>query len=150
MFPARRFGGGALAVYVDGQPAVDVWTGWADRGGHVPWLADTAAMVFSATKGMAATVIHRLADRGLIDYEAPVAEYWPEFAANGKANLTVREVMRHHAGLSGLRGATQEDLLDHVVMEERLARGPTGTAAGQTRLSRADLRLVDVGTGPGA
>ncbi len=121
MFPARRFGGGALAVYVDGQPAVDVWTGWADRGGHVPWSADTAAMVFSATKGMAVTVIHRLADRGLIDYEAPVAEYWPEFAANGKGNLTVREVMQHHAGLSGLRGATQEDLLDHVVMEERLA-----------------------------
>ena len=131
MFPARRFGGGALAVYVDGQPAVDVWTGWADRGGHVPWLADTAAMVFSATKGMAATVIHRLADRGLIDYEAPVAEYWPEFAANGKAGLTVREVMRHHAGLSGLRGATQEDLLDHVVMEERLAAARPGRLLGK-------------------
>ena len=66
----------------------------------VPWSADTAAMVFSATKGMAATVIHRLADRGLIDYEAPVAEYWPEFGANGKSDLTVREVMRHRAGLS--------------------------------------------------
>jgi CubicO group peptidase (beta-lactamase class C family) len=132
MFPARRFGGGALAVYVDGQPAVDVWTGWADRGGHVPWSADTAPMVFSATKGMAATVIHRLADRGLIDYEAPVAEYWPEFAANGKDALTVRQVMKHHAGLSGLRGATQEDLLDHVVMEERLAAAPPGRLLGKS------------------
>jgi CubicO group peptidase (beta-lactamase class C family) len=131
MFPARRFGGGALAVYVDGQPAVDVWTGWADRGGHVPWSADTAPMVFSATKGMAATVIHRLADRGLIDYEAPVAQYWPEFAANGKAELTVREVMRHAAGLSGLRGATQEDLFDHLVMEERLAAAPPGRLLGK-------------------
>ena len=71
MFPGRRFGGGALAVYLDGQPVVDVWTGWADRRGEVRWTADTAPMVFSATKGMAATVIHRLVDRGLIDYEAP-------------------------------------------------------------------------------
>ena len=77
LFPGRRFGGGALAVYLDGEPVVDVWTGWADRHGRVPWTADTGAMVFSATKGMASTVIHRLVDRGLIDYEAPVAEHWP-------------------------------------------------------------------------
>jgi len=132
MFPGRRFGGGTLAVYVDGVPVVDVWKGWADRGGHLPWSADTAAMVFSASKGMAATVIHRLADRGLIDYEAPVAEYWPEFAANGKSAMTVREVMRHQAGLSGLRGATKEDLLDHVVMEERLAAAAPGRLLGKS------------------
>ena len=131
MFPARRFGGGALAVYLDGQPVVDVWTGWSDRRGRLPWTADTAPMVFSATKGMASTVIHRLADRGLIDYEAPVAEYWPEFGANGKSEMTVREVMRHHAGLSGLRGATKEDLLDHVVMEERLAAARPGRLLGK-------------------
>ena len=71
MFPGRRFGGGALAVYLDGEPVVDVWTGWSDRRGRLPWTADTGAMVFSATKGMASTVIHRLVDRGLIDYEAP-------------------------------------------------------------------------------
>jgi CubicO group peptidase (beta-lactamase class C family) len=132
MFPGRRFGGGALAVYVDGLPVVDVWKGWADRGGHLPWSADSAAMVFSASKGMTATVIHRLADRGLIDYEAPVAEYWPEFAANGKSAMTVREVMRHQAGLSGLRGATKEDLLDHVVMEERLAVAAPGRLLGKS------------------
>jgi CubicO group peptidase (beta-lactamase class C family) len=131
MFPGRRFGGGALAVYLDGQPVVDVWTGWSDRAGQVPWTADRAPMVFSATKGMAATVIHRLVDRGLIDYEAPVAEYWPEFAANGKSGLTVREVMRHRAGLSGLRGASSEDLLDHLVMEERLAAAPPGRLLGK-------------------
>ena len=67
MFPGHRFGGGALAVYLDGHPVVDVWKGWADRDGKVPWSADSAPMVFSATKGMAATVIHRLADRGLMD-----------------------------------------------------------------------------------
>ncbi len=132
LFPARRFGGGALAVYLDGQPVVDVWAGFSDRGGHTPWSADTAPMVFSATKGMAATVIHRLADRGLIDYEAPVAEYWPEFAANGKADMTVRRVMRHAAGLSGLRGASLEDLLDHVAMEERLAAAAPGRLLGKS------------------
>lgn len=131
MFPGRRFGGGALAVYLDGQPVVDVWTGWADRRGRTPWAANTAPMVFSATKGMAATVIHRLADRGLIDYEAPVAEYWPEFGANGKASLTVRAVMRHTAGLSGLRGAAQEDLLDHLGMEARLAAASPGRLLGK-------------------
>ena len=130
-FPGRRFGGGALAVYLDGQPVVDVWTGWSDRRGRLPWQADTAPMIFSATKGMASTVIHRLADRGLIDYDAPVAEYWPEFGANGKSVLTVRDVMRHRAGLSGLRGATLEDLLDHLVMEERLAAAAPGRFLGK-------------------
>jgi CubicO group peptidase (beta-lactamase class C family) len=131
MFPARRFGGGALAVYLDGQPVVDVWTGWSDRRGKLPWTADTAPMVFSATKGMSATVIHRLVDRGLIDYDVPVAEYWPAFGANGKMDLTVRDVMRHAGGLSGLRGATREELLDHVVMEDRLAAARPGRLLGK-------------------
>jgi CubicO group peptidase (beta-lactamase class C family) len=132
MFPGRRFGGGALAVYLDGQPVVDVWTGWSDRAGRLPWSADTAPMVFSATKGMASTVIHRLADRGLIDYDAPVAQYWREFGANGKHELTVRQVMRHQAGLSGLRGATMDQLLDHVGMEERLAAAAPGRLFGKS------------------
>ena len=98
LFPHPRFGGGALAVYLDGQPVVDVWTGWSDRRGRRHWSADTGAMVFSATKGVASTVIHRLADRDLIDYDAPVAEYWPEFAQNGKAAITVRQLLSHEAG----------------------------------------------------
>jgi CubicO group peptidase (beta-lactamase class C family) len=121
LFPGRRFGGGALAVYLDGRPLVDVWTGYADRRGEQHWHADTGAMVFSATKGMTSTVIHRLVDRGLLSYDAPVAEYWPEFGANGKGRITVRDVMRHRAGLSHLHGVTREELMDHVVMEQRLA-----------------------------
>jgi len=132
MFPGRRFGGGAMAVYLDGEPVVDVWTGWSDRRGRVPWTADTATMVFSATKGMASTVIHRLADRGLIDYEAPVTEYWREFGANGKSNITVHQVMRHQAGLSALSGARKEDLLNHELMEERLAAAPPGYSFGRS------------------
>jgi Beta-lactamase len=87
LFPRRRFGGGALSVFIDGRPVVDVWTGWSDRAGAEPWTADTGAMVFSATKGVAATVIHRLVDRGLLSYDEPVAEYWPESGANGKAEI---------------------------------------------------------------
>jgi CubicO group peptidase (beta-lactamase class C family) len=108
-----------------------VWTGWSDRRGQVPWSADTASMVFSATKGMASTVIHRLVDRGLIDYDAPVADYWPEFGANGKSDITVRQVMRHRAGLSALHGASKEDLLNHELMEERLAAAPAGHSFGK-------------------
>lgn len=132
MYPSRRLGGGALCVYLDGQPVVDIWTGFSDRHGKVPWLADTGAMVFSATKGMTATVIHRLVDRGLIDYDAPVAEYWPAFGANGKSTITVREVMAHRAGLSHLNGTTLDDLLDHELMEHRLASAPVDRLFGQS------------------
>ena len=68
LFPGRRFGGGALSVYLHGEPVVDIWTGYADRRGTEYWSADTGAMVFSVTKGLASTVIHRLSDRGLIGY----------------------------------------------------------------------------------
>src|SRR6202142_795439 len=132
MFPHRRFGGGALAVYLDGEPVVDVWTGWADRRGQVPWTADTGTMVFSATKGLASTVIHRLVDRGLIEYDAPVAQYWRQFGANGKADITFRQLMRHQAGLSALRGSSKQDLLDHELMERRLAAAPPGYSFGRS------------------
>jgi CubicO group peptidase (beta-lactamase class C family) len=129
-FPGRRLGGGALCVYIDGRPVVDVWTGWADRAGTDPWTADTGSMVFSATKGVASTVIHRLADRGLLSYEEPVADYWPEFAANGKAEITVRDVLRHRSGLSHLRGVGKTELMDHLLMEQRLAEAPVDHLRG--------------------
>ena len=124
LFPGRRFGGGALAVYIDGRLVVDVWTGWSDRAGETHWTADTGAMVFSATKGVAATVVHRLVDRGLLSYDAPVAEYWPEFGANGKSEISIRDVLRHRSGLSHLKGVTKTELMDHRLMEERLAAAP--------------------------
>lgn len=121
LFPGRRFGGGALVVYIDGRPVLDVWTGWADRDGEQLWTADTGSMVFSATKGVSATVIHRLVDRGLLSYDEPVAAYWPEFGANGKDGITVRDVLRHRSGLSHLKGVTKDELLDHELMEDKLA-----------------------------
>lgn len=130
LFPHPRLGGGAFSVYLDGCPVVDVWTGFADRRGEQPWTADTGAMVFSATKGLASTVIHRLVVRGLISYDAPMAEYWPEFGANGKQRITVRDVMAHRAGLSQLNGVSSAELLDHKVMEERMAAAAPGRFRG--------------------
>ena len=130
LFPGRRFGGGALAVYIDGRPVVDLWTGWSDRAGEVEWTADTAAMVFSGTKGVATTVIHRPVDRDLLSYDTPVAEYWPDFGANGKAEITVRDVLRHRSGLSHLKGVSKTELLDHRRMEERLAAAPVDHLRG--------------------
>lgn len=126
-----RFGGGSLAVYVDGEPVVDVWTGWSDRDGEIPWTADTGAMVFSASKGVAATILHRLVDRGQLAYDEPIAQYWPEFGANGKSAITVRDMLGHKTGLSHLKGVTKEQLLDHQLMEERLAAAPVDRHAGR-------------------
>jgi CubicO group peptidase (beta-lactamase class C family) len=130
LFPGRRFGGGTLSVYIEGKPVVDVWMGWSDRAGEVPWTADTGAMVFSATKGVASTVIHRLVDRDLLSYDSPVAEYWPEFGANGKSDITVRDVLRHRSGLSHLKGVGKTELMDHRLMEERLAAAPVDHLRG--------------------
>ena len=91
--------GAAVSICVDGTPVVDLWGGTADRDSGKPWAEDTMVVVFSATKGMAATCMHMLAERGLLDFDAPVAEYWPEFAANGKAAITVAMALSHQAGV---------------------------------------------------
>jgi CubicO group peptidase (beta-lactamase class C family) len=129
MFESRRDGGGSLAVRWRGETVVDVWKGFADAAGQRPWTRDTLALSFSTTKGVASTVIHRLADRGLIGYDEPVATYWPKFAAGAKARITVRELLSHQAGLYSVRAiaADARALLDHLALEERLAlRVPDG------------------------
>src|SRR3954467_7449554 len=94
----RRSGGGALTVRLRGETVVDLMAGYADRAHTRPWTPETLAISFSTTKGVASTVIHRLADRGLLDYDEPVAAYWPEFAAGGKGRITVRDLLSHRAG----------------------------------------------------
>ncbi|MEU7633658.1 serine hydrolase domain-containing protein [Nocardia sp. NPDC049220] len=102
LFRRPSDGGGALAVYLHGEPMVDVWAGFAHP--EVRWARETVAMAFSTGKGVASTLVHRLAERALIDYDEPVATYWPEFAAAGKERITVREMLTHRAGLHRLRG----------------------------------------------
>jgi CubicO group peptidase (beta-lactamase class C family) len=131
----RRSGGGALTVKLRGEVVVDVHRGFADRAGTRPWTPETLSISFSTTKGVASTVIHRLADRGELGYDEPVAAYWPEFGAGGKERVTVRDLLTHRAGLSSVRAvaARAEDLLDHVAMEDKLAaravRAPTTRSA---------------------
>jgi CubicO group peptidase (beta-lactamase class C family) len=137
LFPRRRFGGGALAIYINGRPVVDVWTGWSDRDSQQPWTADTGAMVFSATKGVATTVIHRLADRGLLSYDEPVAAYWPEFGANNKGEITVRDMLRHRSGLSHLKGVTKDELLDHSGWRRSSPRHPSITCVAGRLTTRS-------------
>ncbi|MFL5780104.1 MAG: serine hydrolase domain-containing protein [Thermoleophilaceae bacterium] len=120
---ARGRGGGALVVRLRGETVVDLCTGWTDRAETRPWRPDTLALSFSTTKGIASTVIHRLAERGELDYDESVATYWPEFAAGGKGRVTVRDLLTHRAGLWSVRAVADRpgDLLDHLEMEERLA-----------------------------
>ncbi|GAA2273435.1 serine hydrolase domain-containing protein [Streptomyces roseiscleroticus] len=91
--------GAAVCVYQDGRPVVDLWGGVADPDTGRPWTRDTLQLVYSATKGATATAVHLLAQRGELDLNAPVAEYWPEFATNGKADIPVRWLLSHQAGL---------------------------------------------------
>ncbi|WP_030219040.1 serine hydrolase domain-containing protein [Streptomyces bikiniensis] len=94
--------GAAVCVYWHGRPVVDLWGGVADVDTGRPWTRDTLQLVYSATKGATATAAHMLVERGMLDLDAPVAVYWPEFAANGKADIPVRWLLSHQAGLVAL------------------------------------------------
>ncbi len=94
--------GAAVAVWRDGAPVVDLWGGYADLERKRPWTEDTVVLVFSTTKGLAAAALAVANSRGLIDYDRAVASYWPEFAAGGKADVTVRQLLAHQAGLCAL------------------------------------------------
>ncbi len=113
--------GAAAAVTVDGELVVDIWAGDADPNG-TPWDRDTIVNVYSTTKTMAATCMLALADRGELDFDAPVCQYWPEFAQNGKEGVLVSHVMSHTAGLPGyVPPVTAADLYDLDAIAERLA-----------------------------
>ncbi|GAA3736586.1 serine hydrolase domain-containing protein [Streptomyces tremellae] len=127
--------GAAVCVYRDGEPVVDLWGGSADPDAGVPWERDTLQLVYSATKGATATAAHLLAQRGELDLDAPVASYWPEFAANGKAGVTVRQLLSHRAGLVALdRPVPLADALAWQPMADALAaqrpQWEPGTAHG--------------------
>jgi CubicO group peptidase (beta-lactamase class C family) len=127
--------GAACCVYVNGAPVVDVWGGLADRDAGRPWQRDTAAVVFSTTKGVTAALVHRLAQRGVLALDAPVARYWPEFAAKGKGAITISQVLTHRAGVAALdRELTPEQIYAwHPVCDAIAEQEPNwepGTAHG--------------------
>jgi CubicO group peptidase (beta-lactamase class C family) len=115
--------GASVALFIDGQPVVDLWGGYFDGTYTRPWERDTIVQTFSTTKTMTALCALLLADRGEIDLHAPVAKYWPEFAAEGKSTIEVRHVLGHTSGVPGwTEPISVNDLYDTVRSTEMLAR----------------------------
>ncbi len=117
--------GAALAVYRDGVKVVDLWGGYRDGVARDPWRADTMVNMFSTTKGVAALAVALAVSRGLLSYDAKVADYWPEFARAGKGDVTVRQLLGHQAGLCAL---TPKPTLADVADPERLSPFLAGQA----------------------
>jgi CubicO group peptidase (beta-lactamase class C family) len=111
-FAERSDLGSACAVYVSGRPVVDIWAGVADARTGRQWSEDTAAVIFSCSKGILAICAYVLVQEGRLDLDAPVARYWPEFAHHGKKGITVRCLLSHRSGLPVLdRDLTRADVL---------------------------------------
>ncbi|MFT5287677.1 MAG: CubicO group peptidase (beta-lactamase class C family), partial [Planctomycetota bacterium] len=95
--------GAAICFVLDGETVIDLWGGHYDKERTRPWERDTIVNTYSTTKGMTAICAHQAIERGLIDLDAPVAKYWPEFAAAGKSEIPVRWLLSHQAGLPAVR-----------------------------------------------
>lgn len=136
--------GASYCATLDGETVVDLWGGFADEEGARPWQRDTIVNVYSTTKTMTALTALLVADRGELDFAAPVARYWPEFAANGKADVKVSHLMSHSAGLSGWKEPiTKETLYDWEKATSLLAaQAPfwkPGTAPGYHAITQGYL-----------
>jgi CubicO group peptidase (beta-lactamase class C family) len=117
--------GAAFAAVHRGTPVVDLWGGVASRETRTPWERDTMQVIFSGTKGLVATCLLILVDRGLLDPSERVSSYWPEFGARGKGGITVNELVSHRARLPGIqRTVTEDEILDGARMADLLARQP--------------------------
>lgn len=143
-FASGEENGACFCMTLEGKPVVDIWAGYADEAQTRPWEKDTIVNVYSTTKTMTALTALFLADKGELDFAAPVAKYWPEFAANGKADVTVAQLMSHSAGLSGWKEPlVREDLYDWEKATSLLAaQAPywkPGTAPGYHAMTQGYL-----------
>jgi CubicO group peptidase (beta-lactamase class C family) len=121
-FAERDELGAAVAVVRNGRPVVDLWAGYADPDRTSLWQPDTLTYVWSVTKAMASICVHILMERAGLDPDTPLAHYWPQFAAAGKADIPVRWVLSHRAGLAGFtERVTPADLTDWDKMTSLLA-----------------------------
>ncbi len=136
--------GASIVLDLDGDILIDIWGGFRDQDRTVPWTHDTITNVWSTTKTITSLAALILVDRGELDVDAPVARYWPEFAANGKEGVLVRHVMSYASGVSGLdQPAVAEDLYDWERSTSRFAaQAPwwePGTASGYHALNYGHL-----------
>ncbi len=122
-FAERGELGAACAMYYQSKKVVDLWGGYRDKQTRAPWEEETLVLVFSATKGLSALALALANSRGYFDYDAPVADYWPEFAQNGKENITIRQLCAHEAGLAVIEEPlTPQTLADKDALAQILAR----------------------------
>lgn len=129
--PLREAGAG-ISVYHRGRRVVDLWGGYSDAARTRPWTRDTLVNVYSTTKGVAAVAIAMAVERGLIDYDAPVVRYWPEYGAAGKERTTVAQALSHQAGLPGFAEPTApEDIYDWAGCCAKLARQTPSWVPGE-------------------
>jgi CubicO group peptidase (beta-lactamase class C family) len=136
-FRSRDEIGAAVAVSVGGETVVDLWAGHADPARTRPWNRDTIVHLYSTTKGMTALCVHRLIERGALDLDAPVARYWPEFAAAGKSSITVRDVLSHRSGLPAIRTPLPPmSLYDWDAMCAALAAAEPASRPDSSRITR--------------
>ena len=136
--------GASFALTIDGEMVIDLWGGHLDDAQTKPWQEDTIINVYSTTKTMSFLTALMLADRGELDFDAPVARYWPEFSANGKQDVRVWHLMNHAAGLSGMdQPMAPEDLYDWDKMCSALAEQAPwwepGTAVGYHAITQGYL-----------
>lgn len=132
--------GAGFAAFQNGACIIDIQAGYADRKSTHPWTDKTLVPVYSVSKGISALVIALLVERGLIDYDTPLAQYWPEFAAHGKGAVTIAEALSHQAGVPGFVEPIDPALwLDPPALSARLADAPPqwqpGTGSGYHPLS---------------
>jgi CubicO group peptidase (beta-lactamase class C family) len=136
--PLRELGA-SLAVYRYGERVVDLWGGWRDPAWTQAWTRDTLVNVYSTTKGVVAAAFAMAVERGLIDYGAPAARYWPEFAAAGKERITVAHVLSHQAGLTGFAAPTNaEDIYAWDACCAKLAAQAPSWPAGEATCYHAN------------
>ena len=136
--------GASIVVNIDGETVVDIWGGFRDEARTTPWTRDTITNVWSTTKTVTNLAALMLADRGQLDVYAPVAQYWPEFAANGKQDIKVRHVLSHTAGVSGWEQPfSTQDMYDWDKSTSQLAaQAPwwePGSASGYHALNQGHL-----------
>ncbi|WP_432990442.1 serine hydrolase domain-containing protein [Dactylosporangium sp. CA-233914] len=136
--------GASVALFVKGEPVIDAWGGWIDQAHTRPWERNTIVNCWSNTKTVAVLALLMLVDRGLVDLDAPVAKYWPEFAENGKENVLVKQILSHTSGVAGWdMPVTMDDVYDPDISLAKLAAmapwWEPGTAGGYHGLSIGHL-----------
>lgn len=141
-FAAGAEVGAACAIEVDGRPVVDLWGGYADGEDRRPWRRDTMVTVFSTTKGVSSVALAQAHSRGLLDHDATVASYWPEFGSAGKGEITVRQLLSHQAGLAVVDAPMD---LDDLADPDRVAAAIDGQRPGWEPGTRHGYHGISLG-----